>query len=288
MESPDGTNPPGKLRTWWHPLLVRLLEWLLRDSCEVRDEVTVGRMPLRLDILLIRRLEIELPELALRDLPAICRRLNTFTLIEFKSPADSLERGDWNKLLGCAHLFVAQAESGIQSSELTLIILAPRLTTSFRNELQQSRVTIFEEEPGIHRVDGASFPAFVVETDRVAGAAEPALTVFSHEFVEHPSQFVASLKSTHADMLYYVMQQIERFRSQTPGFEGDHMTEKLYQTLEEMEESFINRLPIERLLKRASAEERLRGLTPEEMLRGLGQAERDRLRKLLEEQASSK
>jgi len=293
MEPSEATTPPGKLRTWWHPLLVRLLEWLLRDSCEVRDEITVGRMPLRLDILLIRRLEVELPEMALRDLPAICRRLNNFTLIEFKSPADSLERGDWNKLLGCAHLFVAQSESGIPASEITLMILAPRLTSVFRDELQQSQVKIIEEEPGIHRLDGGSFSAFVVETDRVAGTAEPALTVFSHEFVEHPGQFVASLKLAHADMLYYVMQQIERFRTQMPQFEVDHMTEKLYQTLEEMEESFLSRLPMERVLKRYSAEERLHGVTPEERLRGvspeerlsgLDQEERARLRKLLDEQ----
>jgi len=183
---------------------------------------------------------------------------------------------------------------------VTAILLAVRVDTN-----PKRKVTIFEEEPGIHRIDGASFPAFIMETDRVAGTAEPALTVFSHEFVEHPGQFVASLKSTHADMLYYLFQQIERFRSQMPQFEVDHMTEKMYQTLEEMEESFLSRLPMERVLKRYSPEERLRGLTPEERLRGvtpeerlcgvtpeerlrgLGQEERDRLRKLLEEQAPS-
>ena len=291
MASPEATNPPGKLRTWWHPLLVPLLEWLLRDSCEVREEITVGRRPLRLDILLIRRLEVKLPETALRDLSAICRRLNAYTLIEFKSPADTLERGDWNKLLGCAHLFVAQSESGIHRAELTLIILAPRLTAAFREELQQNEALVVEEEPGIHRIDGGSFSAFVVETDRVAGMAEPALTVFSREFVEHPGQFVESLKVAHADMLYYVRQQIERFRSQSPQFEVDHMTEQMYQTLEEMEASFLSSLPLEKVLKRLSpeerlrgltAEERLRGVTAEERLRGLGQEERERLRKLLE------
>ena len=300
MESPEATNPPGKLRTWWHPLLVRMLEWLLQDSCEVQDEVTVGRMPLRLDILLIRRLDVRLPEAALRDLSAICRRLNAYTLIEFKSPTDSLQRGDWNKLLGCAHLFVAQSESGIRSADMTLIVLAPRLTEGFREELRQCDAKIVEEEPGIHRIEDGSFLAYVVETDRVAGTGEPALTVFSHEFVDHPGRFVESLKLEHADMLYYVRQQIERFRRQMPEFEVHHMTEYMNKTLEELEASVLNAIPMEKVLQRypteeilkryssedrvrgVSPEERLRGVSPEERLRGLGEEELNRLRKLLD------
>jgi hypothetical protein len=46
--SPDLANRPGKLRTWWHPLLVRLLNHLMATAYEVLDEVLVGRMPLRL------------------------------------------------------------------------------------------------------------------------------------------------------------------------------------------------------------------------------------------------
>jgi hypothetical protein len=157
--SPDAADSPGKRRTWWHPLLVRLLEWVLRDSCEVRDEVSVGRMPLRIDIVLIRRLEAALPEMAYRDLAAISRRLNAFTLIEFKSPADSLESGDWNKLLGCAHLFVAQAEQTIRSADLTLMILAPTLTAGFAKELSDSGRNLREEEPGVHRIEGGAFAA---------------------------------------------------------------------------------------------------------------------------------
>ena len=290
MESSAVPNSPGKLRTWWHPLLVRMLEWLLRDSCEVQDEVMVGRMPLRLDILLIRRLDIRLPEAALRDLSAICRRLNNYTLIEFKSPTDSLERGDWNKLLGCAHLFVAQSESGIRSADMTLMILAPRLTQGFLEELRQCNARIVEEETGIHRIEESSFLVFLVETDRVAGTGEPALTVFSHEFVDHPGHFVESLKLEHAEMLYYVMQQIEQFRKQMPEFEVQHMTENMNQTFEELEASVLNAIPVDKVLKRIpseevmkrySAEERLRGVSPEERLRGLGEEELNRMRKLL-------
>ena len=117
--APDDAEPPGKRRTLWHPILVALLEWALRDSCEVRDEVSVGRMPLRLDIVLVRRLESPIPEAAFQSLSAISRRLNAYTLIEFKSPTDALEYGDWNKLAGCAHLFLAQSGRTLRAADLT-------------------------------------------------------------------------------------------------------------------------------------------------------------------------
>ena len=46
--SPDQAVTPGKTRTWWHPLLVRLLKHLMATVYEVDDEVLVGKLPLRL------------------------------------------------------------------------------------------------------------------------------------------------------------------------------------------------------------------------------------------------
>ena len=57
----------------------------------VRDEVLVGKLPLRLDILLIRRAAGRLSEAGRRDLAALLPLLNRFTLIEFKSPTDALQ-----------------------------------------------------------------------------------------------------------------------------------------------------------------------------------------------------
>jgi len=259
---PDDTTerPPGKLRTWWHPLLVSLLASRLRDSCEVIGEVNVGRMPLRLDILLIRRLSVELPTIAILELRSICQRLNAYTLIEFKSPVDTLSRGDWNKLLGCAHLYVAQSESGIASTEVTLMILAPRWTISFGEEVRQSGCAVVEEERGIHRIDGALFRAYVIETDRLAGTAEPVLTVVSHEFIDHRRELIEELRVNHSEMVYYVLQQVEQFRRVLPDFEDSHMTEQMNQTLEELEDAILKRMPTERLLRVLPTEERLRGL----------------------------
>ncbi|NLY00339.1 MAG: hypothetical protein GXY83_29940 [Rhodopirellula sp.] len=53
MSDPDpssgGGSPdqPAKTRTWWHPLLARLLDHVLATACTVHEEVLVGKLPLR-------------------------------------------------------------------------------------------------------------------------------------------------------------------------------------------------------------------------------------------------
>ena len=282
--APDDAEPPGKRRTLWHPILVALLEWALRDSCEVRDEVSVGRMPLRLDIVLVRRLESPIPEAAFQSLSAISRRLNAYTLIEFKSPTDALEYGDWNKLAGCAHLFLAQLGRTLRAADLTLMVVAPRLTAAFAEELAASDHALQEEEWGVHRIEGGSFAAYVIETDRLAGVGEPALTMVSHEFLDDPQRYIAELFSQYAEMVRFTVQQIEKLRASGTLYEEDAMA-KVFPTLEQMEAEALERMPLEKRLKGISTQDRLQGIPAKERLVGLTAEEKKALRKQLEEES---
>lgn len=68
-DSSERLGQPGTKRTWWHPLLARLLAPVLATAYRVLEEVLVGKLPLRLDILLIRRKARELSEARVRDCP---------------------------------------------------------------------------------------------------------------------------------------------------------------------------------------------------------------------------
>lgn len=103
--APNSGEQPGKTRTMWHPLLVRMLSHALSNAFTVFDEVLVGKRPLRVDILLIRREDGQLSEAGRRELSALVPLLNRFTLLEFKGPTDVLGRGDFAHLVGCT--FVA-------------------------------------------------------------------------------------------------------------------------------------------------------------------------------------
>lgn len=62
---------PGKIRTWWHPLLANFLRWQLGSHYHLEEEVPVGRKPLQIDVLLLRKLQGELPAHALQVLAGL-------------------------------------------------------------------------------------------------------------------------------------------------------------------------------------------------------------------------
>jgi hypothetical protein len=69
---------PGKTRTWWHPLLARLLDCTLGPAYSVREEVLVGKLPLRVDILLVRRKSEQLTAASGRDLDVLLPLLRRY------------------------------------------------------------------------------------------------------------------------------------------------------------------------------------------------------------------
>jgi hypothetical protein len=271
---------PGRMRTWWHPLLARLLNWILGDWYEVVDEVVVGRMPLRLDLLLLRRVGGELSEEARRELPTLSPHLNRLTLFEFKSPTDVLEAGDLDQFFGLAHLFRSQQTPIPLRHEMTLIILAPQITSPFRDDVERSGMTILEEGPGVHRLESGFFETWIVETDRVAGPGEPILTLFSRVFLRDARHIIEEWKQIgYEDVLYYVLQQIQQFQRSGESFLLQHQgSEAMIQTLDELKAAVLAEIPPEERLRGLPPEELVRGLPPEDRVRGL--SPEDRLRGL--------
>ncbi len=182
-ESSDRGERPGKTRTFWHPLLVQLLEFALSSAYKVLEEVLVGKMPLRVDIVLVRREGGELSEAGRREISALVPLLNRFTLIEFKGPTDSLERGDFAQLAGCAFLWHSQQSEPIPREDVSLVIVAPTLTGPFRDELRLLGCEMSQREPGIYEVMGHTFAIWIVETDVMARQGEPVLSLVSRIFI---------------------------------------------------------------------------------------------------------
>ena len=292
-------QPSGKRRTWWHPLLVDLFKWVLHTAYEVWDEVPVGTMPLRLDIVLIRRLRGRLPKSAARDLAALLPRLNRFTLVEFKGPTDALIRGDLDSLLGHAHLYRAQARRPIDRGDLSLIIIAPRLNRAFQSDLRRSGCTWHEEEPGIHRIEGLMFSAWIVETAVAVGAAHPMLSIASPVFLEDPKRIIDEL-STHGygNVLEHIVQRIEQFKAAGESFAMQHAnTKQMEESFEQLRNRLVKEAPLAVRLEGLSPEERIEGLspedlvgrlTPEERIEGLSTTEMEQLIKLLERRSTQR
>ncbi len=253
----------GKTRTKWHPLLVRLLTVTLDSAFKVEQEVSVGKMPLRVDILLIRREGGQLSEAKTRDIAELLALLNRFTLIEFKAPTDALEPGDFAQLVGCCYLWHSQQSERHSREDVSLIVVAPAANAAFRDELRPLGCEIAEHEPGIFRVTGLPFAAWIVETDAMAERGQPILSLVSRDFLNDRKGIIERLAAAGQAALlnyHYMVQNVKQFQE-----EEDHaMQQAVTETLEQFDEALI-----EKLLEELPIEQRLRGLPPEERLRGL-------------------
>ncbi len=311
LPSPDSDDPnsqPGKTRTWWHPLLVNLLRWQLGSHYRVDEEVAVGQKPLQIDVILILKEQGELPTHARDMLAGLVEHLGESTLIEFKSPSDTLRAGDLHTFLAYSLLYRAQNEPLLDRSKLHLVVIAPRLTKPFVDELGILGVTAEAEEAGVWRLHGGAVvhPMWVLATEELAGVEHPLLTVMSPTFRRDRFAVYDSLSRVgYDDMMVYVVQQISHFHLSGKDFAMQHLgvnkemhlalrevlkklpLEDRLSTVEDLPaEVRLRGLPAEERLRGLPAEERLKGLPAEERLKGLTPEELERLRKLLQQPAS--
>jgi len=271
----ERSDRPGKVRTWWHPLLARLLDFELATAYAVRDEVLVGKLPLRVDILLIRREAGELTAASRRDLAVLLPLLNRFTLIEFKGPTDTLEPGDLAQLVGCAFLWHSQQAERIPQADVPLVVLAPSVNEAIREELRCLGWQIAEHEAGVHRISGGPFTLWLIETDVMAKRGQPVLSLVSRVFLNEHERIIEELTRTgHGMLLCYTLQQIEQFRSLGEEFVMQHADTQYLEEVEDELQKVLDTISVEKRLRGLAAEERLRGLAAEERLRGLPAEER--------------
>jgi hypothetical protein len=289
---------PGRARTWWHPLLTRLLSWLLQDGYDVEPELPVGEMPLRIDALLARRESGEISPWAERNLPELIPCLRARTLIELKGPTDALEAGDWDLLTGYAMLYLQQQGASLTLDDVSLVFIAPSLSQPFLNHLPLRRLHV-ESDPnelGVYRIVGGMFETWVIETDEMARRRRPILTLFSRVFLRDRRRIIEELEALGCErVLRYVVQQIQQFRqfgeNWTMQFSDTAEMEKIDEELREALLSSIRPAELERILQRVPPQERLKGLSPEQVLQGLSPEqvlqglsadERRRLKELLD------
>jgi hypothetical protein len=310
---PQPAARPGKIRTWWHPLLASLLRWQLGSHYHLEEEIPVGQKPLQIDILLLQKEQGDLPASARRALAGLAEYLGPLTLLEFKSPSDTLRAGDFQTFLAYALLYRAQNQPLLDPAQLHLLVLAPRLTRPYREELQTLGVTAQPQEPGVWRLQGglALHPSWVLETEALAGLSHPLLTLLSPTFLINPGSAYDLLhQGGYTNLVVYLTQPIQQFRLRREEFAMQHLgtedelkhvlreilatmsPKERLETLSEKELKQVLRevLPTmspEERLQFLSTEERLRGLTPEERLRGLTPEELERLRQLLQTRAKA-
>ncbi len=165
------------------------------------------------------------------------------------------------------------------------LVIAPRLTRPYQQELQTLGVTLLQQEPGIWRLEGGLIvhPSWVLETEVLAGLEHPLLTLFSPQFLNQARQTYAQLRhGGYNQLVVYVAQQIQQFRQQGEEFAMQHLgTED--ELVKELRSIYEGMSPEERReVFTLTLEERLAGLSAKEILEHLPPEKLEELRKLLQ------
>ncbi|MEW6609152.1 MAG: hypothetical protein AB1414_17200 [bacterium] len=86
----------------WHPYFSNVLKHLLEPKgFSVETEVEVGKMPLRIDIVVIKKGK----DADVKSLPLVFQSFTDYNVIEYKSPGDRFTRNDFDQLFAYVLLF---------------------------------------------------------------------------------------------------------------------------------------------------------------------------------------
>jgi hypothetical protein len=257
-------------------MLAALLRWQLGDHYQLLEEVPVGQKPLQIDLLLLHKEQGELPASVRQVLAGLAEYFGEYTLLEFKSPSDTLRAGDFQTFLAYALLYRAQNNPLLEPSRMHLLVLAPRLTRPYREELRTLGVTAEQQEPGIWRLQGGLVihPTGVLETEQLVGLGHPLLSLLSPTFLENGVAVYELLhQGGYTNVVVYLSQQINQFRLRGTEFAMQHLGAE-----DEMQQVLRD------ILATLPPEERMRGLSPEDRLLGLSPEDLEHLRQLLQKQ----
>ena len=185
-----------------------------------------------------------------------------------------MERGDFARLIGCSYLWLSELRQPVPHKEVSLIVVAPSVNRPLRNELRQLGLEIKEHDPGIFQVGGLPFTTWLVETDVMAKRGQPVLSLVSRVFLNDRQSIIEKLAQKGEGALagyHYMVQQVERFRSEEDVAMQQAISENLKQFQEELVARMLEQVPAERRLLGLAPEERLRGLSPEDLAAALSE-----------------
>lgn len=279
-----GEPPHGPSYTAWHPLLAQVLIRVLSSpSLEVQPFVKLGTLPLEADIILLRKnaqtdLLSQFPEFSF-----LLRFLRHYLIIEYKSPLDRLTCEDFDTTRAYAMLCKRKYDI-TEDSHVSVALLYSQAEPAFFATTANNGYAFVAKETGIWACE--QHPLRVYAIDLVAyGATDPEhpINLFSKRYQTYrPTD--PRWESLLGDIQSLVRREMQTMQARLRG------QEELNQSVNEIIESLLDKLPAEQLLRHVPPEERLRGLPAEERLRGLGSedlrrlpaAERQRLRELLD------
>jgi len=250
-------------RTPWHVYFAVFMKEIAPPGIEVTFEVTLTTEPQRGDLLLLHREEVPRRDNDARAFLGLWPLLRTDTLVEFKSLAWPLQKGDLSRLQGYgAQYFTAQIDRPLALRDLALVLILPTRTPTLDDELARMEWTAIPLGNGYDRIEGAGYALYVAIMAEVTEAEKDGLLgLFSGR--------------------KWTRKQIQWWWQHRTGSMGEMNMQDMPGT-DEIIQEMLDSLPPEQRLAGLAPEVRLAGLAPKVRVAGL--APKDRVEGLAPEE----
>jgi hypothetical protein len=151
----------------WHPAFVEAIQLVLgpyRDVLQFLPEHQLGSEPLRVDVIIIKKLKNVMID------TAIAASFGPVNVVEYKSPTDHIAVADFYKVYAYACLYAASPEETVPITDLTITFVGSRYPRKLVSHLKKVRgYTVEERAPGIYSVKGDIIPIQVIDSRKLTG-----------------------------------------------------------------------------------------------------------------------
>ena len=290
MESKkDNKLTQHKSYTAWHIFLADVMDYLIDpDDLEVHPFEKLGSLPLETDFIIICRKEARDLKRLYPDFNFMIPYLGKYTIMEYKSPLDTLNFEDFD--IARAYGLLAKRKYQIAyDRDIHIISMASHFQRGYRKYIEENRYNYREIEEGIYNHTDSQHNLYWIDL-KIIGRKDP--ESFINLFCSNYKKYEASNKQIrirHFEVLNYICQGIFKKELRMNNIEIRQLPE-FTTSIEIMKKKFLESLkPEERLaglkpeeiVTRLKLEDRLAGLKPEDRLAGLKPKDLKKLREIL-------
>ena len=220
----------------WHPAFCSAVELELREYKKYltyEREHNLGRMPLKIDLLIIKKRH----DIVIKN--DIADFFLGNNILEYKSPGDDVNAGTFYKALSYACLYKAEAGAAdIFDADTTVSIVREEKPVKLLGQLSE-KYSVTKKKAGIYRIDGMIFPMQVLVTKELVRESHVWITSLTRtlsrddarELLDNCAELGSEEDRRNADSVVNVASEanVELFKRMIQ--EGDQMCEELKELL---------------------------------------------------------
>ncbi len=220
----------------WHPAFCSAVELELREYKKYltyEREHNLGRMPLKIDLLIIKKRH----DIVIKN--DIADFFLGNNILEYKSPGDDVNAGTFYKALSYACLYKAEAgPADIFDADTTVSIVREEKPVKLLAQLGE-KYSVTRKKAGIYRIDGMIFPMQVLVTKELVRESHVWITSLTRtlsrddarELLDNCAELGSEEDRRNADSVVNVASEanVELFKRMIQ--EGDQMCEELKELL---------------------------------------------------------